>query len=98
MLFANYEHDAVQQLCLSSAEWGKYFKIRRVCFRFTPELTPAYLQEFFNEISYILGRKIGSCTFVRQSEGERRSEKVDDIESPSRRVLLTRVNPAGPII
>jgi hypothetical protein len=98
MLFVNHEHDAVQQLCASSGEWGKYFKLRRICFRFTPELNTLYLQEFFNEISFILGRKISHSTFVKQSEGERKCEKVDDIDSCSRRVLLTRVVPCGSMI
>jgi hypothetical protein len=73
LLFVNQEHEVVQQLCANSNEWGKYFKLKRICFRFTPELNSLYLQEFVNEISFILGRKISHTTFVKQSEGERRS-------------------------
>ena len=67
LFFHNNEYEIMNDLCNNIGEWGKYFKIKRICFRFTPELTALFLEEFLNEISFILGRKINNFIFVKQS-------------------------------
>ena len=41
--FHNLEYQIMNDLCQNIGEWGKYFKIKRICFRFTPFINANFL-------------------------------------------------------
>lgn len=81
-LFHQHSEKEIVSYIYNVKEWGKFFKIKRVCFKFEPHFSAGNLEEFTNEVSYILGKRLTNNIFIKQLEGEiRSSDKIEDCDT-----------------
>jgi hypothetical protein len=73
------QHELMSYIC-HHREWGKFFKLKRMCFNFEPYLLLTTLEEFKAEAQNVIGQHLVNNIHIRQLDGDaRHPERLEEI-------------------